>query len=375
MQGGMGGGGGGHSRGNSGWGGSEGTADREGKGGREGRGQGGSGGTAAGEAAGRRSSQVVGVSWNSSKGKWQAGVTVECTRVFLGYHTTEEAAARAIAKYVEDGVDPVKRLDRTSQIKGVSWDKKRGKWKAGCKGAYLGHHATEEAAAQAYNRYIEDGVVTVRIRDRTSQFKGVCWNKPCGKWQAQCKGKSLGYHATEEAAAQAYNKYVEDGVAPVKRPSRPKGVSWHQGRGKWQAKCKGTWLGYHATEEAAARAYNIEARRVGITTLNDIPPAGNTDTGNSGDNKGVGIIMGSGAAAFSQRAASERAAAGGGGAASAPVATATTGLGADDAGGRATTNDAGQKRKTPPRKLEAGADPNGQIFQSPRAVLTNHSGP
>jgi hypothetical protein len=41
----------------------------------------------------------------------------------------------------------------------------------------------------------------------------VSWNKGCGKWRAQYKAKHLGLHATEEAAAQAYNNYLEDGVS------------------------------------------------------------------------------------------------------------------------------------------------------------------
>ena len=153
----------------------------------------------------------------------------------------------------------------SSQLMGVSWDKSKGKWKAHWKRHHLGYHATEEAAAQAYNSYVEDGVDPVTRREHTSsQFKGVSWNKKDGRWVAQCKGNRLGFHDTEEAAAQAYNKYVKDGVIPVKPPrkksckssSQFRGVSWKKTRGKWAAKCKGVSLGYHDTEEAAARAYD-----------------------------------------------------------------------------------------------------------------------
>jgi len=215
VQGGRRGGGGSRSRGGNG-----GTAGRDGRGG--------SGGAAGGEADDRRSSQTVGVYWHSGRSKWVARVTVDGKRVLLGCHATEEAAARAYDNYVKDGFNPVKTGERTSQFKGVSWDKRRGKWQA---------------------------------RRRM--------------------GTSLGYHATEEAAAQAYSNYVKDGVDPMRRDctSQYKGVSWDKGKGKWGARYKETWLGYHATEEAAARAYNIEAQRVGITTLNDIPPADDTDDG------------------------------------------------------------------------------------------------
>ena len=46
--------------------------------------------------------------------------------------------------------------------------------------------------------------------------------------------------------------------------SRFRGVCWSKAEHKWTAKRKSKWLGYHATEEAAARAYNVEAARVGL---------------------------------------------------------------------------------------------------------------
>ena len=97
-----------------------------------------------------------------------------------------------------------------------------------------------------------------------------------GGWRVQYKGKSLGSHATEEAAAQAYNSYVKDGVLPVKRravrASQFRGVHWVKSRGIWRAQCRGKCLGSHATEVAAARAYNTEAERIGHDDLNIIPP-------------------------------------------------------------------------------------------------------
>ena len=297
MQGGRGNGGGGRSRGGGGSsaveegrGGEAGRGGEDGRGpggggGRGGSGRGGSGGTAGGEVDERRSSQVVGVSWDSSKSKWRAQVTVDGKQVSLGYHATEEAAAQAIDNYVKDGVAPVKRRDRTSQFKGVSREQSSGKWLAKCKDTWLGYHATEEAAALAYTNYVEDGVDPVKHPGvRTSQHKGVGRDKSSGKWRAEYKGKYLGLHATEEAAALAYNKYVKNGVAPVKHQSvrtyQCKGVSWHKGTGKWRADCKGTWLGLHATEEAAALAYNIEAERLGLP-LNNIPPTGSADDSNN----------------------------------------------------------------------------------------------
>ena len=49
----------------------------------------------------------------------------------------------------------------------------------------------------------------MKRRDGTSQLKGVCWDKHRGKWKATCQLKFLGYHATEEAAARAVAKYAK----------------------------------------------------------------------------------------------------------------------------------------------------------------------
>jgi hypothetical protein len=61
-------------------------------------------------------------------------------------------------------------------LKGVSWNKRSKKWRAGCNGRYLGDHATVEDAARAYNKYIKDGIDHVKHREAsTSQFTGVSW--------------------------------------------------------------------------------------------------------------------------------------------------------------------------------------------------------
>ena len=168
------------------------------------------GGASHREADDRRSFQVVGVSWNKKFGKWVAKHNEAGQQIHLGYHATAEAAALAIDMYVNDGVDPVQhRGARTSEFKGVHLDKRSGKWRAMCKRKSLGAYATQEAAARAYNVYVEDGVDPVLHRNGFSQFKGVWFSKSNRKWRARLKNKGLGYHATEEAAARAYNKEVE----------------------------------------------------------------------------------------------------------------------------------------------------------------------
>ena len=138
---------------------------------------------------------------------------------------------------------------------------------------------------EAYQNYIKDGVDPVNRREgNCSQFKGVWHSKLRGKWTARCNGKHLGHHATEEAAARAHDKYVRDGLVPVLlregSTSLFKGVGWNKSRGKWMAMCNEKYLGYHATEEAAARAYDKKAERLGRVDFNIIPPTG--DAGDAG---------------------------------------------------------------------------------------------
>ena len=68
----------------------------------------------------------------------------------------------------------------------------------------------------------------------------MAWHNSCNRWRAMCKKQHLGYHTTEEEAARAYNNYVKDGIDPVKHrgTAQLKGVRWDQRRGKWEARCK-----------------------------------------------------------------------------------------------------------------------------------------
>jgi len=183
----------------------------------------------------------------------------------------------------------------SSWFTGVCWNKRSNKWQAECKGKHLGYHTTEEAAARAYNKYLKDGVVpepTAPGPAGASQFKGVSWHTGSNKWKAQCKRTHLGLHATQEDAARACSKFLEDGIHPVAHreasTSRFTGVGWNTRKNKWQTRCRGKFLGNHLAEGEAARAYNVEAARVGLA-LNVIPPAGaagvgvDTDAGAGGD--------------------------------------------------------------------------------------------
>ena len=121
-------------------------------------------------------------------------------------------------------------------------------------------------------------------------------------------GTHLGHHATEEAAARAYSKYLEDGIDPVKpreatTTSQFTGVHWDTSKNKWKAQCKGTYLGRHATEAAAAQAYNVEAERLGIA-LNVLPPTTEAACSGAGPGAAARARAGAGGGVGPKRAAS-----------------------------------------------------------------------
>ena len=211
--------------------------------------------------------------------------TVQVNDDIVQQHTEKVSFAPVLRKR-EGGAPP-----GSSRFKGVSWYKASGKWQAKRNGTHLGIHTTEGAAACAYGKHLEDG--SVPRPAVSSHFKGVSWDITKNKWRAICKGTQLGYHATEEDAARARNKYLMDGIDPVTHrganTSQLTGVSWDKQKGKWKARCKGKALGIHTTEKAAAQAYNIEAECVG-RPLNVIPPAGAPGTG-----AGPGTAAGGGA--------------------------------------------------------------------------------
>ena len=217
-------------------------------------------------------------------------------------------------------------------LKGVSWHKHSRRWWAKCGAKSLGYHATEEAAARAYNAWAQHVGANLNVvppapvhlppsRPPPSKIVLPAVHAESGSDTAARPP------AAEEAAPRACNNYVKDGVGRsgaaagcggaaaagarggggggggggvrgggghVENGTRRcgssafAGVSWHKHSGKWWAKCGAKSLGYHATEEGAARAYNLEAERTlnpkpGWLGYNVIPPAGAADSGSGGN--------------------------------------------------------------------------------------------
>lgn len=106
-------------------------------------------------------SEFIGVSWDKSSNKWVAKIQFNGRLIHLGYFKHEIDAHNAYQnalKLINEGVDlnilyPKK--VKTSQYKGIYWDKYVNKWRARYKGKYLGIFDTELEAHEAREKHIK----------------------------------------------------------------------------------------------------------------------------------------------------------------------------------------------------------------------------
>jgi hypothetical protein len=141
------------------------------------------GDTGAGQAVKRRDnrsaipdkgkSRFVGVCWNKRDKKWMVRATDKGKKKHIGYYDDETAAARAFDAYVvankinTDLNFPsapgaaghmTSKKGRTSSHRGVSWDKRRKKWRAAItvdgKRKSLGYFVDADDAGRAYDAAI-----------------------------------------------------------------------------------------------------------------------------------------------------------------------------------------------------------------------------
>lgn len=133
----------------------------------------------------------------------------------------------------KDEVDAVVSV-KSSQYKGVHWDKTKSKWVGYIhvhgKKHHLGYFAQEEDAARAYDREslrcrgitknfpsseyessdLSQEPEVRKVLEKSSRYIGVSWNKLRRKWAGRIivDGRSLhlGHYTQEEDAARAYDK-------------------------------------------------------------------------------------------------------------------------------------------------------------------------
>lgn len=158
----------------------------------------------------RKSSMFTGVSWSDDKQKWQAHIRHNSKSYYLGRYQSEIEAHHAYLKAlseIEQGVFFKKLHEPASKYKGVQWNKDCGKWTARYKGIYLGLFKTEIDAHHAYQK-AESGIIKPR-KVKTSQYRGICFNKGQGYWFAYAKGKYVGRYKTEQEAYEAQQQKLQ----------------------------------------------------------------------------------------------------------------------------------------------------------------------
>ncbi|KAG1656548.1 hypothetical protein FOA52_011500 [Chlamydomonas sp. UWO 241] len=215
----------------------------------------------------------------------------------------------------------------SSRFKGVAWDKASSAWNVRLwvpqtqSSHYAGSYASEEDAARAYDcvavqthgpgaaRNFPGEVITempVRVgkerreerKQRTSsRYNSVAWHRASSSWHVRLwdphakRERSIGYYATEEAAARAYDCAAVQALGPgtkrnfqdeiISEPpmtvrqeqkqrssSRFLGVNWFKDRSLWTVtlnnpqRKRPRFIGSFAPEEDAARAYDFAAVQV-----------------------------------------------------------------------------------------------------------------
>ena len=94
----------------------------------------------------KRSSQYKGIKWDRSRGSWKAEMQINRVYYFIGRFTTEQKAKQALDAF---------RAAKKVKEKGTSFDKKSNKWYARYNQIHLGSFVTEEEAKRARKEYEE----------------------------------------------------------------------------------------------------------------------------------------------------------------------------------------------------------------------------
>jgi len=200
-------------------------------------------------------SKYKGVNWYKEQGKWCAQVSIKGRQKYGGMFKDELEAAKRVNQLCEElGIPPLNPTIRaipneqyqakgkTSQYKGVHWHKENKKWVVkfhlnGQAQKYGGSFNKEMDAAKKVNQLcIELGISEknpgingmpnqqYQKREKTSQYKGVCWHKQRKIWRVQMrlKGGKLkfgGNFKDELDAAKRVNQLCEELVIPPQNPA------------------------------------------------------------------------------------------------------------------------------------------------------------
>ncbi|KAG1673879.1 hypothetical protein FOA52_012904 [Chlamydomonas sp. UWO 241] len=212
----------------------------------------------------------------------------------------------------------VREQRKSSRYIGVSWTKDNSSWHALLRDVHsrrqrhIGSFASEEDAAKAYDhaavqahgpgakRNFPGEVISElpmsldeeRKQRKSSRYIGVNWHKAILAWRVQLwdpqtkRRREVGSYASEEDAARAYDCAAVQAQGPERNlpgeavgelpvtvgeerrqrnSSRYMGISWHKARSIWHVRLKDSQtkrtlnVGYFASEEDAARAYDCAA--------------------------------------------------------------------------------------------------------------------
>jgi len=200
-----------------------------------------------------KTSQYRGISWNKTHGKWHAFLCSKGRKTHGGSFSNELDAAKRVNQLCKGlgipernpgiGTMPhqqLKRKEKTSQYKGVSWYEREEKWyaKVQLKGKlnFGGSFIDELDAANSVNQLCKKlgipeknpGIGTMpnrqlQAKENKSQYKGVYWQPKRRKWMAEVRAKDGklkygGRFSDELDAAKRVNQLCEEMRIPEKNP-------------------------------------------------------------------------------------------------------------------------------------------------------------
>ncbi|KAK9816835.1 hypothetical protein WJX72_005692 [[Myrmecia] bisecta] len=181
-----------------------------------------------------------------------------------------------------------------SRYRGVSYDKKKRKWRVqikvatlGKSGVSVGYYDTEQAAAKAYDR----AAIGLLGRDNLS----ITTNFPLSDYDDESVPQLIGKTREEVKATLKSEraKVPRRRFTSRQRTSKFMGVGSSNRKNQWQARIlvhgKVTHLGYYETEEEAARVYDrVSISLHGELAQTNFPPESYADDGACDEFSGLG---------------------------------------------------------------------------------------